>query len=338
MKAAVYIGKDNLELKTVAKPELTMQGAIIKVNGCGLCGSDIVKLKQGLTKKESILGHEISGKIQKIVGNENFKAGDRVVLGHHVPCYECVFCRNENYSMCREFKLSNIFPGGFCEYIYISEKHLKNTVQKIPKNLPDEHASFTEPVACCLRAAKRAAVRHGDLVLVTGLGSIGLIMGQVLKYYGAKVIGCDLLDERIQIAKDLGFDAAYKYINDADLSGVIKKNFQQEGVDKVFLTSGSSKNISTALYTIRDGGTILVFASISGDKAGFPNNDIYYRELTVLGSYSPSPEDLKDSLKLIEKNVIKVDNLYTIYDLKDINQAIFDTISNKIIKAYIKIS
>ncbi len=337
MKAAIVTEKQDLELGQIAEPELQQGGAVVKVSGCGLCGSDIVKLKQKIAKKEAVLGHEVVGHIHKIGQNQDFKTGDRVVLGHHVPCYECVFCKNQNYSMCRGFKATNIFPGGFCEYIFVSEKHLVNTVLKVPDNLPDEHASFTEPAACCLRAVKRAGVKADDVVLVIGLGSIGLIMGQILKYYGAKVIGCDLIDERIRIAKDLGFDAVYKYTNDPEISSLIKSNFQQEGADKVFLCSGSPKSLPLAMNSVRDGGTILVFASISPEEAGFANNGIYYRELTILGSYSPSPDDLKISLNLIEKNIIKVDNLFANYDLQDINQAISDTIANKIIKAFIKI-
>ena len=341
MKAGVYKNKEKIELKTVAKSKLKKNGAIVKVKGCGLCGSDIVKLKQGITKEGAVFGHEIIGHIHQIKGdegNKNFKIGDRIVLGHHVPCFDCIFCKNENYSMCLEFKKSNIFPGGFCEYIYVSEKHLENTVIKVPENVPDIHASFTEPAACCLRAVKKASIKPGNVVFVIGLGSIGLIMGQILKYFGAKVIGCDLLEERIKIAEQLGFEAVYKYTNDEEISELIKLNFQKEGADKVFLTSGSSNSISLAFSSVRDGGTILVFASISSESTGFSNNSVYFRELTIFGSYSASPDDLKDSLKLIEYNIIKLDKLFTEYDLININKAVQDTCSNKIIKAFINIS
>lgn len=338
MKAAVYNGKDKFELKTIAEPELKESGAIIKVIGCGLCGSDIVKFKQGLVKKDSVLGHEVVGIIHKIREECSYKIGDRVALGHHVPCFDCVFCRNENYSMCREFKASNIIPGGFCEYLYVSEKHLENTVFKIPEDMSNIHAFFTEPLACCLRAVKRTSVKPDDVVFVIGLGSIGLLMGQLLKYFGAKVIGCDLLEERIELARNLGFDEVYKYTNDEEISGFIKKNFQKEGADKVFLTSGHTGSIPFAISAVRDGGTLLIFASVPAKEAGFANNDVYYRELTVLGSYSPSPEDLKISLNLLKDNSIKVNDLYTVYRLDDINKAIDDTCGNKIIKAFIKIS
>lgn len=295
-----------------------MKGAKIKVIGCGLCGSDIIKIKKRL--EDAVLGHEVVGYIVETEENDRFKVGDRVVLGHHVPCFNCVYCRNENYSMCSEFKESNITPGGFSEYIYVSEKHLDHTVFKVPDNLPDIHASFTEPAACCLRAVKRIDIKQGDRVLVIGLGSIGLIMGQILKHFGAEVTGTDLIPERLQLAEELGFKTG------------AGKNF-----DKIFLTAGSTPTINIALNSVRDGGTILVFASVPDEEAGFPNNEIYYRELTVLGSYSPAPRELEEALDLISKNIIKVDKLFNVYDIVDINKAIDDTCKNKIIKAFIRI-
>lgn len=335
MKAVVYRGTEQLEIAQIPEPELPEGGAIIKVNACGLCGSDIVKIRQGIFKNGAVPGHEIVGYIHKIGKNPNFKVGDRVVAGHHVPCFNCVYCKNGNYSMCRQFKATNINPGGFCEYLAVSKAHLENTVFKVPDSVSDTAASFTEPVACCLRAVKRAGVKRNDVVLVIGLGSIGLIMGQLLKHFGAKVVACDLLDERIQLAKELGFDAAYKYTNDNEISVLLRTNFQEEGADKVFLASGSAKSLPLATRAVRDGGTILVFASVPDYEAGFANNDIYYRELTVLGSYSPSPNDLRTSLQLITDGVICTEGLYKQYKLEDINTAINDTCANKILKAYI---
>ena len=106
--------------------------------------------------------------------------------------------------------------------------------------------------------------------------------------------------------------------------------------DGVFMTSGSDKAIPTALKYVRDGGKILVFSS-TAQNFGYANNEIYYRELTVLGSYSPSPADLKDSLELLKNKDVKVKGLSTIYPLESLQKAINDTLDNKILKAYIKI-
>jgi len=326
MKAYIYGGSYDLESKNILKPELDGLGAIVKIRGCGLCGSDIVKLKENLVSEGTVLGHEIVGIIEEINTNTGFKTGDKIVSGHHVPCYQCEFCRNQSFSMCKEFKSSNIIPGGFCEYVYLSERHLEDAAQLIPDNLSEIQAAFTEPVACCLRAVRRSNSKEGDSALIIGLGSIGLLMGQILKAMGVYVFGCDLIEERVNLALELGFDEAYKSI--PDNSGRF---------DRVFLVSGSEATIPVSLKHVRDGGTIIVFASVHSEDAGFSNNEIYYRDLTVLGSYSPSSKDLKDALKLLKDGTVQVDKMVTEYDFNQINTAISDTVSNKIIKAYISI-
>ena len=102
------------------------------------------------------------------------------------------------------------------------------------------------------------------------------------------------------------------------------------------MTSGADKALDTALKVVRNGGKILVFSS-TPKNSGYPNNEIYYRELTVLGSYSPSPDDLRESLELLKSGKVDVKNISTEYELEDIQQAFEDTVSNKIMKACINI-
>ncbi len=302
------------------------KGAIVKVLGCGLCGSDIVKLKQHLVKNGTVLGHEIVAKIVEINSETNFKKEDIIITSHHIPCGKCEYCKNGNVSMCRHFKETNIKPGGFSELVYVSEEHLKNVAYLKPENLSNEEAAFYEPLACCIRAVKRAKLRENSTALVIGLGSIGILMAQALRAFGMNVIGCDLIASRIELLKNLGIEA----FNVLEMCDSIK-------VDGVFMTSGSDKAIETALKYVRDGGKILVFSS-TPQNFGYANNEIYYRELTILGSYSPSPEDLKDSLELLKEKKVKVKNISTDYPLEKIQKAINDTLDNKILKAYIKIN
>lgn len=302
------------------------KGAIVKVLGCGLCGSDIVKLSHNLAKDGTVLGHEIVASIVEIDSDTSFKNGDVIVTSHHIPCGKCEYCKNGNVSMCRHFKETNIKPGGFSELVYVSDEHLKNVAYLKPENLTNDEAAFYEPLGCCIRAVKRANLRQNSTALVVGLGSIGILMAQALKAFGMNVIGCDLISSRVELLKNLGIEA-FKV---TEMCESIK-------VDGVFMTSGSDKAISTALKYVRDGGKILVFSS-TPQNMGYANNEIYYRELTVLGSYSPSPADLKDSLELLKAKEVKVSGLSTEYSLDCVQKAINDTVENKILKAYIKIS
>lgn len=237
--------------------------------------------------------------------------------------------------MCAHFKKTNIVPGGFSEYVYLSEEHLQNVAYKVPDNMSDEEISFYEPLGCCIRAIERANLNKGDNVLVIGLGSIGILMGQGLKAYGMNVFGCDLMSERIDLASSKGINAFDS--RDMDLSHeFIYKNTDDIGVDAVFMTSGADAAIPLAVKTVRNGGKIIVFSSTPKDF-GYANNDIYYKELTVMGSYSPHPDDLRKSFELLANGRVNVKDLSTDYYLDDIVKAFDDTISNKILKAYIRV-
>jgi len=307
-------------------PKLTSKGAIIKVLGCGLCGSDLVKIKHATpeTEKNIVLGHEVVGIIKEI-NTDDFKIGDIVALGHHYPCFNCEYCKNGSYSMCRAFKKTNIYPSGFSEYIKVDENHLKYTVYKMSDDLKDDEKAFVEPLSCCIRAVERAGFNYNNdnsnfSALVIGLGSIGLLMMKALSAFKVKVFGLDINPKRMEIAKNHGFsfDDNKKY-------------------DTVFLTAGNSKAIETALKYVIDGGKIIVFSSVEDDFKGFNNNDIYYRELSVIASYSPSPSDLRLSAELLNKGIVNVKGLSTIYSLDNLAQAVDDSFSNKVFKAYIKI-
>ncbi len=330
MKSAKLIN-GKIEIIDVFKPILTSKGAIIRVLGCGLCGSDIVKIKHATPENEDkiILGHEVVGVIEDInVKVKNLKIGDTVALGHHYPCLDkqnCQFCKNESYSMCPTFKSSNIYPAGFSEYIKVDENHLRHTVYRMNPYLKDDEKAFLEPLSCCIRAIRRAGYSYDNdnsnhSALVIGLGSIGLLMLKGLRAFKVNAFGFDISQERSIKAASQGFcfDTNKKY-------------------DTVFLTAGSDKAIKTALENVVDGGKIVVFSSVKDDLAGFSNNDIYYRELSIISSYSPSMDDIKLSAELLNNKVVEVSNLSTHYSLDNLAKAVDDSIKGNVFKAYIEI-
>lgn len=310
------------------------KGALIRVKSCGLCGSDILKIKCTLKKDEEkvILGHEIIGEITDINveikdtgSGEIFKKGDIIAMGHHYPCFKCKYCIHGNFSMCDTFKKSNIYPGGFSEYIYADINHLKNTVFKKPDCLSEEEFSFLEPLACCIRAIRRAGLELNNKnnssynALVLGLGSIGILMAQTLKSFKVNAFGFDINKDRQSFVQKYGicFDKTIKY-------------------DLVFMTSGSSKAVDDIMNLIDRGGKIIVFSSVQ-NEAGYKNNDIYHKELSIIGSYSPSPYDIKTSFEFLRDGKLNLKNILTKYKLEDLNRAIKDTKEGKILKGYIKL-
>lgn len=323
MKVAQVL-EDKMGIKEVPDEELNeRKGAVVKVLGCGLCGSDIIKFEHKTVPAGTVLGHEIVARVLEINSDTDFKPGDVIVTTHHIPCGKCTYCKNGNVSMCRHFKETNIFPGGFSEKVFLSEEHLQNVAYLKPENLTEIEASFYEPLSCCVRAVRRAKLLPASEVLVLGLGSIGILMAQALKASGMKVLGCDLLAERVEKLKSYGVDAVRS----------LPEDFRPNAV---FLTAGADKTVEIAIKTVRDGGKIVVFSSTPNNFA-FYNNEIYYRELTVMGSYSPDLCDMRESLHLLKTGRVKVKGLSTVYPLEELEQAIKDTKSAKIMKAYIKV-
>lgn len=323
MKVAQVL-ENKIGITEVPDEELNgRKGAVVKVLGCGLCGSDIIKFEHRTVPQGTVLGHEIVAQVLEINSDTEFKVGDVIVSTHHIPCGKCEFCKNGNVSMCRHFKETNLEPGGFSEKVFLSEEHLQNVAYLKPENLTEIEASFYEPLSCCVRAIRRAQLLAESEVLVLGLGSIGILMAQALNAAGMKVLGCDLLEERVEVLKDFGVDAVVS----------LPQDFRPNAV---FLTAGADKTVEIAIKTVRDGGKIVVFAS-TPNSFPFPNNEIYYRELTVMGSYSPDLCDMRESLNLLQTGRVKVGGLSTVYPLEELEQAIQDTKSAKIMKAYIKV-
>ena len=309
MKACVYNPQKEsegfLELAQIDAPKLNNNSALIKILGVGVCGSDLLKLDRALVKEGTVLGHELVGEISEISDalsqKYGFQIGDRIVSSHHVPCLECKFCLNKQESLCTKFKTTNFNPGAFCEYLELSQDHLKYTVQKVPEGLSNLDASFTEPLACCIKAIERSGIKDYQgtqaKILVLGLGSIGLLIGQLAKYYKPELelTGCDLQDDRLQLAKKLNFD--------------LQTNKLDDKYDYIFLCAGADQGIDIAIEHAEHGAKIVVFSSIKNNDLGFNNNDIYYKELTVMGSYSPNLNNLKEALELISNKKILVSDL-----------------------------
>ncbi|HET7341223.1 MAG TPA: alcohol dehydrogenase catalytic domain-containing protein, partial [Methylomirabilota bacterium] len=192
MRAAIFHGGGRLAAGDWPQPTAGRGELLLRVRGCGLCGSDIAKIVAPDTRAPAVLGHEVVGDvIEAGDGVAGFAVGDRVVAAHHVPCGRCHYCRRGSESMCRAFKASNLDPGGFAEYVRVPAANVRHATFRVPEHLGDEEASFVEPLACCLRAVERARVEPGDTAVVVGLGSIGCLFTQLLARAGAAVVGCD---------------------------------------------------------------------------------------------------------------------------------------------------
>ena len=262
MKAAVLREDGRLGAEAWPRPAIGEGELLLKLRGCGLCGSDIAKVGAPGTRVPLVLGHEVVGDVVETRA-AGFAVGDRVVAAHHVPCGACHFCRRGSESMCAAFKTSNLDPGGFAEYVRVPAANVRHAAFTVPAHVTDEAASFVEPLACCLRAVRRARVEEGDTSVVIGLGSIGCLFVQLLRHAGARVVGVDVRAERTPLAKRLGAEAAGA--PDA-VAPLVRELSEGRGADHVVVTGGGVSVLPWATAVIRDGGTIHYFAGGGGDQ------------------------------------------------------------------------
>jgi L-iditol 2-dehydrogenase len=212
-------------------PEPKGKGRLARVLACGLCGSDVEKI--GRAAPGTVLGHEVAAELPD---------GRRVALVHHLPCGKCERCLSGHESTCEDFRAAA---------------------------LPNETASFAEPLACVLRAVER--VPRGR-VLVVGCGFIGNLFVQVLRRRGDDVYGLDPREERLELAG-------------------VRRPRREVGAAVLAAPAG----VEDAAARLAPGGTLLVFAS--GD--GLPLDAIYRRELQVIGSRSGTPRHLLAAVDLL---------------------------------------
>jgi len=288
------------------RPKAGAGELLLRLRGCGLCGSDIAKLADAAARAPAVLGHEVVGDVVEVgEGARGFAAGDRVVAAHHVPCGECHYCRRASESMCRAFKESNLDPGGFAEFVRVPAANVRAATFRVPDHLSDEEASFVEPLACCLRAVERARVQPGDTAIVVGLGSIGCLFVQLFARAGAAVIGVDHDTARVELARRFGGAAAIP----AEAMALARQASGGRGADHVMITGGAAGVLPWAVDAVRDGGTLHYFAGGGGEALPVALEKLYHRELTITTTYSSSPATLARAFWLITAGKVDVEGL-----------------------------
>jgi L-iditol 2-dehydrogenase len=338
VRAAVAYGGETIRIEELTLPSPGTGAIVVRVRACGLCGSDLAKMFQDKLQAPTVLGHEIAGEVIRVGAEvDQFQVGDRVVVAHHAPCYACHYCRHGNYSMCRSFKQSNVHPGGFAEEVLVPAAQVQLTTLRLPERISFEAGSFTEPLACCLRSLRRWNLQPADVVLLVGLGPMGLLMAQLVQAHHGLVLGIDLDEQRLQFAERLGVDAVCSAADVERLTSLVRDLTQARGCDVVVLTAGHGGTVQDALQWVRDGGTITLFGNLALHRpAQLDPNALYYREITLQGSYSPSPPELVHALGLIASGAINVDLLITHrLPLEELPQAVELARTRQAVKAII---
>lgn len=318
MKVARYFSNDDVREAEIPKPEIGPGEFLVKIKKSGICGSDVLEYYRKAKMKKLgvdslILGHEIAGEIvEKSETIKNLRVGDRVFVSHHVPCFECHYCKQGHHTACDLLHNTNFDPGGFAEYVRVPQINIeKKGVYLLDKNVSYEEAVFIEPLGCVCRAQRLANVKKGFTVLILGCGASGLLHIQLAKLRGAKkVIATDINEFRLQKAKEFGADAIF-HANE-DLPEEIKKINKYRLADIVIVCTGAISAANQALECASPGSKIIFFAVPEPwVYLNVPINKYWRNEITIMTSYGAAPEDLDEAYNWILSKRINVVDLIT---------------------------
>jgi L-iditol 2-dehydrogenase len=312
MKVAKLYSFNDIRIEDVPVPEVGLHDALLKTRACGICSGDVMPWY--IEKKAPlVIGHEPAGEIVE-VGEKvtSFRPGDRVFVHHHAPCFACRQCSRGDYVQCETWRNTQIVPGGISEYILIPQTNLENDTLNLSDTLSYEDGTLIEPTACVVKALKRANIKRGDTVLVIGLGIMGQLHTLVARKYGAeRIIGADLVPFRLQKAQAFGADAVIDVARD-DLIGSLKALTDGAMANIVIVGPNSVDVMKQGLAATGPGGSVVFFTPAKpGETLTIDPNDLYFRDMNIITSYSCGPTETADALELVEEGLVTAEKLVT---------------------------
>jgi threonine 3-dehydrogenase len=305
-----------LTLTTKPIPTIQPNEVLVKVEAASICGSDlhIYHWRESIENRiqiPRIPGHEFCGYVVKCGGNvSGIDVGDLVAAESHVSCGRCTYCQSGNSNVCPNMEAIGFErDGGFAEYVAVPAVN----VWKLPKETPLEVATLLEPFGNAVHAAMSQDL-VGRTVLITGAGSIGLMVIAVCKWAGANcIISTDLREFRLKLAQKTGADFTFNATRkNQSLEKLIMESTNGLGIDVFLEMSGSQEALELGLKVLRNAGRA-VLMGIYRDKATIDlNNLVTYKGITIYGAYGRLPDQTQENMrKLVASGEINIKSLVT---------------------------
>ena len=325
MEAVVCHGPRDYRMEEVGIPELRPGEALIRVEACGICASDL-KCYQGAAKfwgdtvrpawAETMVipGHEFVGKVVALDDTAgarwNIAEGDRVVSEQIVPCWECRYCLRGRYHLCSPHDIYGFkrrTPGAMAQYMVYPAAAL---VHRVSKDLPAAHAAFVEPLSCSLHAVQRAAISFEDVVVVAGCGPIGLGMVAGARAKGpGHVVALDMEDHKLDLALACGADSTVNIGREDPLTHVLALTGGY-GADVYLEGTGHPSAVPQGLSLLRKQGTFVEYSvfkdNVSVDWSVISDD----KELDVLGAHL-GPHCWPAAIQMVESGRLPMDRICT---------------------------
>ena len=312
MKALVLKDYNQFAYQEVPTPTIQDNDVLIKIMASGICGSDVhgVDGSTGRRKPPVIMGHEASGIIVDAGANvHSLQTGDRVTFESTVYCGTCYFCRKGYFNMCDNRRVFGVScdeyhqDGAMAEYIAVPQQitHL------LPEKITFEQAAMVEPVSVAVHAVGRTKHTLNDTALVIGTGMIGLLLVQVLRAAGCgTIIAADIDQRKLDMAISLGVDIALKS-DECNVIEEVKKLTDDRGADIAFEVVGITPTITTAIKSVRKGGSVTLVGNLS-PEIDFPLQFVGTNEITLYSTYA-SLGEYPTCLDMIARGSINVNSL-----------------------------
>jgi L-iditol 2-dehydrogenase len=297
--AKVAPGEGNVALIDVPEPQVLAGHVLIEVKAAGLCGTDLhIYHDEFKSNPPVIMGHEVSGVVAEVGEQvESCRPGDRVTSEtyFHV-CGTCQFCREGFINLCPSRQsIGSWVNGAFAKYVLVPE----HNIHHLPDNVDERAGALSEPLACCVHALEMTRVEPGETAVISGPGTMGLLLTQVVKAAGARVVvlGTNADEARLEKARQLGADFAYN-VQATDAVAMLREMTGGLGADIVFECAGAAPSAHNSLDIVRRQGRYAQ-VGLFGQPITWDLDQVCYKELKVSGSNASVPSAWRKAMALL---------------------------------------
>lgn len=327
MRAVKFPEPWKVECIDIPEPVAKEGEALIKVRSAGICGSDIGAFRgtNPLVSYPRVIGHEVAGEILSIPEDNprGLKVGDHVIVDPYLYCGECYPCSIGRTNCCTSLHVLGVHvEGGMCETF----AHPADMLWKLPDDMPWDIAPMAEPLTIALHGIHRGGLKAGEHVSIIGAGPIGLLAAMSAIAYGAEPILIDLVDERLEMAKELGV----KYVINSgkeDLVAKVAEYTDGRMAELVMECSGTNPAVRSTLDIVANAGRITL-TGWPKKETPLPTDAITRKEVDIRGART-SAREFEEAIELIHSGKVNVRALLTkVVSIADAPAAIMDIEKN----------
>lgn len=313
MKAAFLDGIEAISVRETDVPVPGEGEALIKVDTCTVCGSDLKIFHYGNKRIDypRIVGHEVAGEVVEVgPAVEAVRKGDRVAVGADIPGVWNTNVPGKTSFV--DYATGHEFDGGFAEYMLLNSDMLRfGPVTQMPAGLSYEAAALAEPLACALHGLELAQFGPGKSLVVIGLGPIGIMLLQLGRAFGgSKIFGAQRSKKRLEMAKPFLPEARFISAEEEDLVQVVMDETDGLGADCVITSAGTVQSHVDAIHMVAHRGYVNLFGGLRNEpKLSIDSNIIHYKECFVTGSHGSLPRHHKHAVELIARGAVEAEKL-----------------------------